>query len=304
MPSKTKTNPPASPIEAERYLAKPGKPISLGKFATDEKNRTIDKEQGEALLKENIEVLSDLQEKLYAGSRWSVLVVFQAMDAAGKDSTLKHVMSGLNPAGVKVANFKTPSSTELDHDYFWRHYLALPGRGEIGIFNRSHYENVLITRVHPEYILKENLPGIDGVENITDVFWQQRFKQIRRFENNLSENGMLIIKFFLHVSKDEQKKRFLARIADPAKHWKFAAADIDERAHWEEYQKAYQEAIEATSTEEAPWYIIPADDKWYMQLVVSSILRTHLEKLNLQFPASSPKNEATLQAAKQRLESE
>jgi PPK2 family polyphosphate:nucleotide phosphotransferase len=304
MSSKNKSAAPVQHIKTDRYLAKPGKPFSLKKFAPDEKEQGIDKEQGEILLQENIEALSDLQERLYAGSQYSVLIVLQAMDAAGKDSTLKHVMTGLNPSGVKVANFKVPNSTEIKHDYFWRHYLALPSRGEIGIFNRSHYENVLVTKVHPEYILNENLPGIHTAKDIKPEFWEERYKQIRRFEKNLAENGTIIIKFFLNVSKEEQKKRFIARIDDPAKHWKFSAADLDERARWDDYQTAYQEAINATTIDEAPWYIIPADDKWYMRLAVSSIIRTHLEKLNLQFPGISKDEELALQEAKKRLENE
>jgi PPK2 family polyphosphate:nucleotide phosphotransferase len=285
-------------VKTNHYLANAGKTFSLKKFQTDEKDRTITKAEGEALLKKNIEGLSELQEKLYAGSRHSILIIFQAMDAAGKDSTLKHIMTGLNPSGVKVANFKVPSTTELDHDYFWRHYDELPGRGEIGIFNRSHYENVLVTKVHPEYILKENLPGIESVKDITKAFWEQRYKQINRFEKNLAENGTMILKFFLHVSKEEQKKRLIARIDDPAKNWKFALADLDERALWDKYQQAYQDAIAHTSTDEAPWYIIPADDKWYMRLLVSTIIRTQVEALDLQFPAVSQQTKAALQEAK------
>lgn len=291
-------------IDTNRYLARPGKPFSLKKCTTDEKDQRVDKQSGETLLQENVEALSELQEKLYASGNHSVLIIFQAMDAAGKDSTLKHVMTGLNPSGVKVANFKTPNSTELSHDYFWRHYLALPGRGEIGIFNRSHYENVLVTRVHPEFILKEKLPGINTIKDITPDFWEQRYKQIRRFEKNLAENGTLILKFFLNVGKEEQKKRFLSRIDEAEKHWKFSAADLDERAHWDDYQQAYQDAINATTIDEAPWHIIPADDKWYMRLAVSNIIRSNMEGLNLQFPAVSPEAEVALQEARKRLEKE
>jgi len=202
---------PKSTVNTSSFLVDPEKKFSLKKFVTDVADKKTNKDEGEILLQQNIEAMSALQEKLYAGSRHSVLIIFQAMDAAGKDSTLKHIMTGLNPSGVKVANFKVPSSTELDHDYFWRHYMELPGRGEIGIFNRSHYENVLVTKVHPEYILKENLPGIDSVKNIGTKFWEQRYKQINRFEKNLTENGMLILKFFLHVSKEEQKKTLIGQ---------------------------------------------------------------------------------------------
>ena len=302
MSSKEKASKPS--LKTDRYLAKPGKPFSLKKFATDEKHQPVGKEEGEKLLQENIETLSDLQEKLYANSRNSILLIFQAMDAAGKDSTIKHIMTGLNPAGVKVANFKVPNSTELSHNYFWRHTIALPGRGEIGIFNRSHYENVLVTKVHPEYILKESLPGIHSVEDVGKVFWEQRYKQIRRYEKNLAENGMTILKFFLNVSKEEQKERFIARIDDLAKNWKFSSADLGERALWSKYQDAYEEAISETSIEEAPWYVIPADDKWYMRLVVSQIIQETMEKLNLQFPTVSEEAKAALQEAKKILENE
>ncbi len=206
---------------------KPGSKVNLKKFYTDYDHKMVTKEEGEEILERGIRQLAEMQDKLYAHNEYSMLIVFQAMDAAGKDSSIKHIMSGLNPQGVKVTSFKTPSTTELDHDYFWRHYKELPARGEIGIFNRSHYENVLVTRVHPEYILNENLPDVDTLKDINENFWQKRYRQINRFEKNIHENGTIILKFFLHVSKKEQKKRFLERIDDPTKNWKFSLADYE-----------------------------------------------------------------------------
>jgi len=277
------------------------KPVYLKQFATEVHFSYIDKEKGEDLLEEGIKQLSRSQDILYAHNKYSVLIVFQAMDAAGKDGAIKHVMSGLNPVGVKVHSFKTPTRHELDHDYFWRHYQVLPARGEITIFNRSHYENVLVTRVHPEYILHENIPGINNVEDITQEFWDHRFKQIRRFEKNLTENGTIIIKIFLHVSKDVQKKRFLERIDDSTKNWKFSAADVDERGFWEQYQHAYAETIAATSTREAPWYIVPADDKWIARLCIAAIINRVIDSLDMQYPVLSELEKKKLEEAKSKL---
>lgn len=277
------------------------KPIHLHEFPTEVNFTYINKEKGEDLLEEGIKQLSRSQDILYAHNRYGVLIIFQAMDAAGKDGAVKHVMSGLNPAGVKVHSFKTPTRHELDHDYFWRHYQVLPARGEITIFNRSHYENVLVTRVHPEYILNENLPGIHRIEDITEEFWNQRYKQIRRFEKNLVENGTIIIKFFLHVSKEVQKKRFLERIDDPSKNWKFSAEDVEERRYWNAYQQAYAEAISATSTREAPWYIIPADDKWVARLCIAAIINRVIDSLDLQYPTLSENEMKKLKEAKEKL---
>jgi PPK2 family polyphosphate:nucleotide phosphotransferase len=223
------------------------------------------------------------------------------MDAAGKDGAVKHIMSGFNPLGVKVYSFKTPTSHELDHDYLWRHTVKLPSRGEIAIHNRSHYENVLVTKVHPEWILNENIPGIDNVKKIDKKFWEQRYKQICRFEKNLVDNGTIILKFFLHVSKKEQKKRFLERIDDPGKNWKFSIGDLKERSYWDDYQRAYSEALSATSTERAPWFVIPADDKWYARLAIASIIAHQFEKLDIRYPVLSPTQKAELQKAKLKL---
>lgn len=277
------------------------KKIRLRNYATDVDMKPMSKEEGERMLRESIGHLSEIQDKLYAHNRYSVLIIFQAMDAAGKDGAVKHVMSGLNPQGVKVTSFKVPTHLELDHDYFWRHNLALPARGEIGIFNRSYYENVLVTRVHPEYILNEKIPGIESVEKIGLPFWRQRFKQIRRYEKSLAENGTLILKFFLHVSKKEQKKRFIERIEDPAKNWKFSLGDVEERQHWDMYQQAYEEAISNTATNHAPWFIIPADDKWFARLAIASIIYQHVEKLNLSYPKITATQKKELEKAKIKL---
>ena len=273
----------------DKYLVKPGKKIKMADFDTDY-NGHLDKEVGKSELDRVKEELAKYQEVLYAADSRAVLIIFQAMDAAGKDGAIAHVMSGLNPQGCQVYSFKTPNAEEYDHDFLWRHYKALPERGRIGIHNRSHYENVLVCKVHPEYILSEKLPNYDAVDKIDKDFWKNRYESIRNFEKHLTSNGVVILKFFLHVSKDEQKKRFLDRIEDPAKNWKFSSGDIKERALWDDYMKAYEEALNETSTDEAPWYVIPADKKWYTRLAVSQIIAEKLESLDLQFP-KLPKEE-------------
>jgi PPK2 family polyphosphate:nucleotide phosphotransferase len=289
----------------QSLYVKPGKKISLEKdYQTSSHQKLISKKEGELMLAEGLINLAKMQDKLYAHDEYSVLIVFQAMDAAGKDGAIKHVMSGLNPQGVKVVSFKTPSTQELDHDYLWRHYKELPARGEIGIFNRSHYENVLVTRVHPEYILNEKLPNIDSLKDIDEKFWEMRYKQINRFEKNLTENGTVILKIFLNVSKKEQKKRFLERIDNPEKNWKFSVADAQERKHWKEYMKSYEEMMAATSTEHAPWFVIPADDKWLTRLIIGAIITLQFEKLNLSYPKVSEEQMAKLQLAKVELMAE
>ncbi|MBC6492482.1 polyphosphate kinase 2 family protein [Flavihumibacter stibioxidans] len=286
----------------DTLMVQPDRKISLKKdFETDYDHKMMTKEEGEKLLQTGIENLALMQDKLYAHNRHSILIVLQAMDAAGKDSAIKHVMSGLNPQGVKVTSFKTPSKEELDHDYLWRHFKALPARGEIGIFNRSHYENVLVTRVHPEYILNENIPGVETVEHITEDFWQQRFRDINRFEKYLSDNGTLILKFFLHVSKKEQKKRFIERIDDPAKNWKFAAGDVAERAFWDDYMKAYDDMLEATSKANAPWFILPADDKWFTRLCLAAIISREFDKLDASYPRISEEQKKELALMREKL---
>ena len=290
--------------QLRKLRVKGSKKIQLKDYDTAYKGKSLDKEQAITLLDSSRELLAEMQDKLYVHNEFSVLIIFQAMDAAGKDSAIKHILSGLNPTGVTVNSFKTPTVHELDHDYFWRHSIALPPRGEIAIHNRSHYENVLVTRVHPEYILNEHLPGIYKVEDIDKKFWDRRLKQITRFEKNLFQNGTVILKFFLHVSRDEQKKRFIERIDDPTKNWKFSLGDLKERERWDDYQNAYEEAITATSKEHAPWFIIPADDKWYARLAIASIIYEQFDKLNLSYPSASTALKEELAKAKEILNAE
>jgi PPK2 family polyphosphate:nucleotide phosphotransferase len=240
----------------------------------------IDKDEAKAMLQDSIQKLSDLQEMLYAQDRWSVLAIFQAMDAAGKDSAIEHVMSGVNPQGCQVYSFKAPTSHELDHDYMWRTTIATPERGRIGIFNRSYYEEVLVVRAHPELLAKQKIPP----QLVTKDIWKQRFEDIRNFEKYQARNGLLIMKFFLHMSKDEQAKRFLERIDDPAKNWKFNMGDVAERKLWDKYMEAYEDAIRETSRPEAPWYIVPADNKWFARLVIAEAMVEAMESLDLAFP--------------------
>jgi PPK2 family polyphosphate:nucleotide phosphotransferase len=288
-------------IDIKKFYAKPDKKVSLKNFETQYTGKELNKKEAEELLEQGRRQLAEIQDKLYAHNQFSVLIIFQAMDAAGKDGAVKHIMSGFNPLGVKVYSFKAPNSHELDHDFFWRHNLALPARGEIAIHNRSHYENVLVTRVHPEYILGENIPGIESLKDIDKKFWKQRFKQIVRYERNLARNGTVILKFFLHVSKKEQKKRFLERIDDPSKNWKFSMADLKERGYWDQYQEAYEDAIAHTSKVHAPWYIIPADDKWFARLAIAAIIYRKFESLKLKYPSISDTQKAELQNARAKL---
>ncbi len=288
-------------IRIKSLQAKTGKSIRLRDYSTRYEGKTLNKQDAEELLETGRLKLAQMQDKLYAHNQYSVLIIFQAMDAAGKDGAVKHIMSGFNPLGVKVYSFKEPNSQERDHDYFWRHEMALPARGEIAIHNRSHYENVLVTRVHPEYILNEHIPGIDSIKKIKNAFWANRFKQIRRFEKNLTGNGMLILKFFLHLSKKEQKRRFLERIDDPGKNWKFSLADLKERGYWDHYQKAYEEAIGATSSDDAPWFIIPADNKWFARLAIAYVIHHYFDQLDLTYPKATTAQKAELQRAKQQL---
>ena len=278
-----------------------GKKAKLSKRETAYVPQGIGKERSALLLQESTAKLSELQDKLYAHNRYSILVIFQAMDAAGKDGAVRHVMSGLNPQGVRVSSFKVPSSEELDHDFFWRHYKELPARGEIGIFNRSHYENVLVTKVHPEYLLNENLPHVQAVGDVGKEFWEARYKQINRFEKNISENGTIILKFFLHLGKDEQKRRFIERIDNPKKNWKFSTADLKERLMWDKYQEAYEELLSKTSTTYAPWFIIPADNKWSARLAISEIILQEFEQLQIHYPKVSKAQKEELLRAKDAL---
>lgn len=278
-----------------------GDKFSIKKTSTRYEGK-MTKDEGITLLDEEKKKLHKLQEKLYADGSKSLLIIIQAMDAAGKDSLIEHVMSGINPQGCQVTSFKTPSSKEYTHDFLWRHYLALPEKGKIGIFNRSHYESVLICKVHPEYNLSEKV--WKDVKDFDDKFWNNRYESIRNFEKHLSENGTKVIKFFLHVSKDEQKKRLLDRINEPEKNWKFSSGDLKERALWDKYQKAYEEAINETSTEHAPWHILPADNKWFTRLTACQIITQTLEKMDLKFPVLSDEETSELQASKTSLENE
>ena len=272
--------------------------ISLKKYATKE-DCGLNKEAAKIELKNNTKELKQIQRVFYADKRFALLIVLQAPDTAGKDGAIRHVMSGINPQGCRVHNFKTPSKEELDHDYLWRHYKVLPERGMIEIFNRSYYENVLATKVNPSFILNENLPGIDSVDKIDDLFWENRYEQINNFEKHLHQNGTHILKFFLHLSKDEQKERLLSRLDNPNKNWKFNKADLEARAQWDEYQSAYEEMLQKTSKEYAPWHIIPADKKYFARVAIGSIILEKLQSLDLRFP--SGKSEEILAEARAQL---
>lgn len=257
----------------------------------------LNKSSAKAMLADDREALSEMQERLYADDRWSLLIIFQAMDAAGKDSTIEHVMSGVNPQGCEVHSFKAPSAEELDHDFLWRTTCRLPQRGRIGIFNRSYYEEVLAVRVHPGFLEAQRLPPSPAKGSI----WEQRFESIRDFEKHMARNGTRILKFFLHVSKDEQKKRQLERIDDPSKNWKFNARDVVERGYWNDYMTAYEEAIASTAADHAPWFIIPADDKWMMRVLVMKAIVAELKQLNLRFPELNQPALAKLAEAREAL---
>lgn len=258
------------------------------------------KEKADQLLRQSVAVLQNLQEKLYAQNQWAVLLIFQAMDAAGKDSLVKHVMSGVNPQACEVSSFKQPSVEELNHDFLWRTTRRLPERGKIGIFNRSYYEEVLVVRVHQEYLEKQHLPP----QLVTKKIWKERFEDIRNFEQHLIRNGILVRKFFLHVSKEEQKRRFRARLEEPEKNWKFSEADVHERKYWDDYMNAYEEMIRHTSTPDAPWYVVPADHKWFTHIAVSSAIIQTLENLDLHAPKVDKQRRKQLEEAKQALQKE
>ncbi len=284
-------------VEIDKLCASAGKKISLKdydpKYTGDYKEKDAKKK-----LKKNIDKLDDLQYTFYASDTHSLLIVLQAMDAAGKDGAIRHVMSGINPQGCAVHNFRSPSKNELDHDFLWRHYIKLPERGQIGFFNRSHYENVLVTKVHPEYILGEHIPGVESVKDVNNQFWMDRYEQINNFEKTINQNGTIILKFFLNLSKEEQKNRFLDRINEPDKNWKFSYGDIEEREHWDEYQNAFEQAISNTSTKYAPWYVIPADNKWFSRIAISDIIIHTLKSLDLKIPELEANERAKLEKAK------
>jgi PPK2 family polyphosphate:nucleotide phosphotransferase len=270
-------------------------PADTGPFTDGD--RAAAKESTKALLADGVRVLSEMQDKLYAQNRWSLLLVFQAMDAAGKDGVIKHVMSGINPQGCEVHSFKAPSAEELDHDFMWRCTRLAPRRGMIGIFNRSYYEEVLVVRVHREYLRGQQLPP----ELVGKSIWKERFQDMRKYERYLARNGTMIRKFFLHVSKDEQKRRFLERIDDPSKNWKFSAGDVSERAHWDEYMECYDDMIRATARPHAPWIVVPADNKWYTRLVVSSAIVEALASVDLHYPRMDDAARAQLAESRARL---
>jgi PPK2 family polyphosphate:nucleotide phosphotransferase len=283
----------------DRYRVTKGRKFRLKDVDPDDTHGLTSELKADAkgLLQQGVQTLAEMQDKLYAQDRWSVLLIFQAMDAAGKDGTIKHVMSGVNPQGCEVASFKAPSSEELDHDYLWRCMPYLPNRGHIGIFNRSYYEEVLVVRVHPELLKAEKLPP----QLVTKRIWEERYEDINNFERYLTRNGTVIRKFFLHVSKEEQKKRFLERLTEPEKHWKFSAADVRERAYWDDYQQAYEDMIRATATPHAPWYVVPADNKWFTRLVVAAAVFHAMEELDLQYPKVGKKERAALAEARELL---
>lgn len=277
------------------FRVKKGRKFKLSHFhPSDTLGLDIDKGDAKEMLGRGVKRLRELQERLYAEGRWSLLIVLQAMDAAGKDSVIEHVMSGINPQGCDVTSFKAPSAAELKHDYMWRSTQGLPERGRIGIFNRSYYEEVLVVRVHPEILTGQNLPP----ELVTDTIWQERFEDIAAYEKFLSRNGTVLLKFFLYVSKDEQGRRFIERIDEPDKRWKFSMGDIAERAKWDDYMAAYEDMIRHTATKEAPWHVVPADNKWFSRLVIAAAIVDRLERLDPQFPKVDDKALRDMQAAR------
>jgi PPK2 family polyphosphate:nucleotide phosphotransferase len=285
---------------SDPFRVQPGKKFKLKDRDSADTGGLESKKEGKERLEKGTKRMHELQERLYAQDRYSLLLIFQAMDAAGKDSTIEHVMSGVNPQGCQVYSFKQPSSEELDHDFLWRTNRCLPERGRIGIFNRSYYEEVLIVRVHQQILDGQRLPS----QLVGPDIWKQRYQDINAMERYLSRQGTVIRKFFLNVSKEEQKKRFLARLDEPEKNWKFSVADAKERQHWDRYMEAYQDAIEATSTDEAPWYVIPADHKWFMRMAVAEVIVETLESLDLEFPVLSDEKRNELDQARKLLEEE
>lgn len=286
--------------DSKKIKVEDGKNFKLSHFPSNEPLHYKDETSIKKALSDYRETISDLQEKLYASGKHSVLIILQAIDAAGKDSCIKHVMSGVNPQGCSVSSFKSPSKEELSHDFLWRTYKQLPERGKIGVFNRSYYEEVLICKVHPEYVLSQNIPGIEETKDIDEKFWKNRYRAINEMERHLSKNGTIIIKIFLNLGKEEQKKRFIERIDVPEKQWKFNLLDVKERQYWKAYQQVYNDMITHTSTKHAPWYILPADNQWVSRAAMGQILLEHLQSLNLTFPANNEADKALI--AKARIE--
>jgi PPK2 family polyphosphate:nucleotide phosphotransferase len=283
---------------AQPYRITKGANFRLKDYDPADTGGLKDKEKARKTLERGVELLSHFQEKLYAQDRWALLLIFQAMDAAGKDGAIKHVMSGVNPQGCSVNSFKAPSREELDHEFLWRAHKAIPERGKIGLFNRSYYEEVLVVRVHKELLDAQHLPK----QLIGKDIWESRYEDINNFEKYLARNGVVILKFFLHVSKSEQKKRFLERLEMPEKNWKFSMDDVKERERWKDYQKAYEEMIQNTATKHAPWYVVPADNKWFTRLVVASAAIEALDSLDLQFPDVDPQKKKELARVREVLE--
>jgi PPK2 family polyphosphate:nucleotide phosphotransferase len=282
---------------ANTFRIDSGKHFRLKDYDPADTGHWKSKEHATEALVQGIARTADLQDKLYAQDKWSLLLIFQAMDAAGKDGAIKHVMSGVNPQGCEVHSFKVPSDEELQHDFLWRTMCKLPERGHIGIFNRSYYEEVLVVRVHPEIIKNEKTPP----SLVGKGIWDERFEDVRGFERHMARNGTVIRKFFLHLSKKEQKKRFLARLEEPEKNWKFSASDVHERDYWGDYQDAYEEMIQNTATKHAPWYVVPADNKWFTRLVISTVIVDTLESLDLNYPRVDDAKRKELEAAKKKL---
>lgn len=287
-------------MKHDALIVPPGKKIRLKDFDPADTGKFHSKDEAQEKLESDIVRLAEYQDVLYAEDTHALLIIFQALDAAGKDSTIKHVMSGVNPEGTQVFSFKQPSAEELDHDYLWRYHKCVPERGRIGIFNRSYYEEVLVLRVHPEFLRAEKLPPGTVKKDI----WKQRFEQINDFERYLTRNGVAVLKFFLNVSREEQRKRFLARLNTPEKNWKFSLSDVKERACWNDYQKAFEAVFNHTSTKWAPWYVIPADHKWFTHIAVADIIVSKLKSLNLKYPTVSKEHLQELQAARELLENE
>ena len=284
-------------IDTARFRVHPGRRVRLARYDPADTAPFASEEDAKGLLKQATKRLFDLTEILYAQNRWSLLLIFQAMDAAGKDSAIKHVMRGLDPKATQVFTFKAPSPEELDHDFMWRSLKVLPERGRIGIFNRSYYEEVLVVRVHPELLDRQHLPP----GRVTPRIWTERYEDMRDIERYLCRNGTMIRKFFLNVSKAEQRRRFLKRLDDPAKNWKFAIGDVDERLRWDDYMRAYEDAIGATSTRTAPWYVIPADNKWFTRLAIANVVIETLESMELHFPPLDHRKRRELATARRRL---
>lgn len=287
-----------TPMDAMRFRVRPGQRVNLRDWDPGDTRPFKNKRKAHGRLEQGIDRMVALQEKLYAQDRWSVLLIFQAMDAAGKDSAIKHVMSGVNPQGTEVSSFKRPSEEELDHDYLWRTTKALPERGRIGIFNRSYYEELLVVRVHPEVLARQKMPA----PLVTPRIWSQRFEDINAFEQYLARNGTLILKFFLHVSREEQRRRLLERLDQPAKNWKFEIGDLPERERWDDYRRAYEQVLSKTSTRAAPWFIVPADHKWFTRVAIADIVVAGLDSLNLAFPKLTPVQAKALVEARKQLE--